>query len=316
MKYLLVCLILLLSLQGFSQIDYFTLTRESGTLMGMVEHRAPANPNGKKDPVILWLHGVDGNRSAPTSTVDTTRIDEVTNKGPLRLVRGPNASNHYTSGGSPLPLFQKPGTVGASERYRWNIVAPQNPFSGTNQWACDVVGSAMDYIRANPSKWDTSCIILVGYSLGGHGIKKCGTNSDVLPYVKYIVDIAGGSDNTVIGGTSMTRAEAFAASGVQMDFYITIDDEHVTSTYYRYTDSLVNRIKRSNPKVVPTYIKMKDVTQTHPTSFPEHDYMEVMVARDTIAGNQIEDCTNGDVWTDFETIFHRGLRFKGIRRLP
>ena len=53
---------LLVSLASHAQVDYFTLTKSSGMLIGMVEHRAPANPNGKLNPTLVWLHGIDANR--------------------------------------------------------------------------------------------------------------------------------------------------------------------------------------------------------------------------------------------------------------
>lgn len=304
MRKLIIYILLLCFSTASAQVDYFTLLRESGTRMGVVEHLAPANPNGKKDPVLVWLHGVDGNRSAPISPTDTTRIAVVTNKGPLRLVRD----------GTPLPLFQKPGTTGADGRYRWNIVAPQNPFSGNNVWACDVVASTFDYVRAHPEKWDTSLIILVGYSLGGRGIKTCITNSKVLPYVKYAVDIAGG---TYLVGASTTAA--IANAGIPYDAYITVSDELVTN--YSQTDNMINSIKSQTPKVVPNYVRFVDITQstTFPTggtmANPEHDFIEFLIARDTTNGDT-ETTTNGDTWTktNDNNIFIRGLRFFGPRR--
>lgn len=307
MKNLILFFLLLVCGASNAQIDYFTLTRNNGTLMGMAVHETPNNPNGKLDPVILWLHGVDGNRSAPANANDTTRIGVVANKGPLRMVRDAGSSGTF-------PLFQKPGTTGSNYKFRWNVVAPQNPFSGQDTWACDVVEKAMQYIRDNPSKWDTSCIILVGYSLGGHGIKKCGGASAILNYVKYIVDIAGGTYDV---GT--TLPVTFANSGVKMDFFITVDDELVTNE--SNTDSLVRRMKRANAKVMPSYFKLKDITQstTFPTggtmANPEHDFMEFLVARDTTVANEnSENCVNGDVWTYSENIYERGLRYMGIRR--
>lgn len=302
MRKLLIYILLFCSLKTFAQVDYFTLIRTTGTRAGFVEYRTPANPNGKLNPVMLWLHGVDGNRSAPVTPADTTRIAVVTDKGPLRLVRG----------GTPLPLFQKPGTVGAEDRYSWNVVAPQNPFSGSNLWAEDVIDLAMDYIRANPEKWDTSLIVIVGYSLGGRAVKTAVQRAKILPYVKYVVDISGGTT----AGTS-TSLQTYADSGIPWDFFISKDDELVDENQ---TDIFVNGIKSRNPKVVPNHVKFVDITQS--TTFPvggtmhnpEHDFIEWLIARDTTNGDT-ETTTNGDTWTKSENIYQRGLRFFGPRRM-
>jgi dienelactone hydrolase len=287
----LLLIILLFSWRGaHSQVDYFTLTKSSGMLIGMVEHRAPANPSGKLDPVLVWLHGIDANKAQPISVHDTTRISFVTNKGPLRMVRD----------GTPMPLFQKPGTVSSDERYRWNIVAPQNR---TGQWDCECVAKTFDYIRANPTVWDTSLIILVGYSLGGGGARVCATNSSVYPYVKYVVDIAGGYNTSVNYST-------WASSAINLDVFATLDDELVTESV---PDAFVNSIKQLTPKVVPNYYRFTTVPSTATTN-PKHDGIEVFIARDTTTGDT-QAMTNGSTWTRTETIYHRGLRFKGPRRL-
>jgi hypothetical protein len=312
MRKLILYILLLCFSTASAQVDYFTIPKGDGTLIGMVEHVAPLNPAGKKAGVILWLHGIDGNSRAPVNANDTTRIDNVTNKGPLRNVRG----------GSPLPRYQKPGTTGAENTHGWSIVGPQNrptcspctPNIPNDFWKCDIVAAAIDYIRDNPQKWDTSLIVLWGYSLGGRGIKSCLTNSGVLPYVKYVVDIAGGT--FVVGSTTTTP---IANANIPMDVFLTVNDELVTN--FSNTDQMINGIKAADPGVIPNYIRLQDITQstTNPSgefmAHPEHDFMEFLIARDTTNGDT-ETMTNGSTWTknNDTNIYIRGLRFFGPRK--
>jgi dienelactone hydrolase len=291
MRKLILSLLLFCSLFANSQVDYFTLQKDNGTYIGVAEYLAPANPNGKLDPVFIWLHGIDANRSAPSVPSDLLRVAVVTNKGPLRMVRD----------GIDLPLFQKPGTTLSGDRYRWNIVAPQNR---TGEWDCEIVQKTMAYIRANPSKWDTSLIILVGYSLGGGGVRTCLKSTGVIEYVKYAVDIAGGYPSR------SPNFAALASSGIPYDLFFTVNDELVNESI---PDAFINSWKAAGPIVIPNYIRFSDVTTTYATTNPEHDYIEVLIARDTTNGDT-QLTTNGDTWTKTENIYQRGLRFFGPRR--
>jgi hypothetical protein len=302
----LILYILLLSFSNASAqslVDYFTLVRTTGTLMGVAEYRTPPNPNGKKDPLMIWLHGVDANRSAPANANDTLRIAAVANKGPLALVKG----------GTHLPRFQKPGTVGIEHRYGWNVLAPQNPTSGTGEWVPDVMDKILEYARAHPEKWDTSLMVAVGYSLGGRGWKRYLNRPAILPYIKCYFDIAGG----VTTGTT-AQFQDLANSGIPMFFYATIDDNLVPAANI---DAFVNGIKAQNPVVVPNYVRLRDITQstTNPwgefMANPEHDFIEFLIARDTTTGDT-ENTSNGDVWTKTteNMIYTRGLKFFGSRR--
>jgi hypothetical protein len=288
MRKLILPLLLLCSLFANSQIDYFTIEKDNGSLFGCAEHLAPANPFGHKEGWIIWLHGIDANRTAPFSINDTTRISAVTTKGPL-----------YFVGSAPLPLFQKPGGS-ATDLYRWNVIAPQN---STGQWDGERVIKTIAHIRSEHADTDTSLIVLVGYSLGGGGVQSCLNLSGVRQYVKYAVVIAPGYNST-------PNYPLITAEAINIDVFATIADELVPESV---PDGWVNGLKANNPIAIPNYYRFVDVTTTHPTTNPEHDYIEVLIARDTTNGDT-ELMTNGSTWTKTENIYQRGLRFKGPRR--
>lgn len=288
MRRLILYILLLAFSTASSQVDYFaTQTKANGTRIGMVEHVAPDNPDGTRPGVMVWLHGIEANKSAPISINDTTRIAIVTGKGPLKLVLS-----------NPLPLFKIPGT---NKYARWSIVAPQNR---TGEWDCECVTKTFEYIRANTAKFDTSLIIIVGYSLGGGGVQTCLDVSGVYQYVKYAVAIAPGyTDNA---NFIFLKDEA-----IPIDVFSTIGDALAPPTGTERADFFVNSLKAQNPIIVPTHIRMNDISADN--SPTDHNLIVQIIAEDTTAGDSYST-TNGGTWTRDETIFHRGLRFKGPRR--
>lgn len=291
MKRLLLYILLLVSVAGRGQVDYFTMTMPDGSLVGMVEHIAPANPNGSLNPWIVWVAGQEGNGSNPANANDTTRIDNVVLKGTTKLVIN-----------GPLPYFQIPGTVGASGLRRFNVIAAQNP---TGLWDCNRIAKCFERIRTTyASTTDTSLIAMFGYSLGGGGIQSCLRMSNILPYVDYVAIIAPGYTQTADFAT-------LASSRVQADMFAVDGDQLAPPTGSGRADFWVSGLKAANPKVIPSYIRLSDLSADN--SPTDHNLIVQIIVEDTIPGESYA-LTNGDTWTREETIYHRALRFGGARR--
>lgn len=289
MRKLTLSILLFCSLLANAQIDYFTMVGSDGNLIGAGVHVAPNNPYGHKNPWIIYLHGIDHRRSHPANANDTTRIAVIANKGTPKLVKT-----------APMPMFHKPG--GDDEAwYYWNVAFYQAD-SDDNQWKADGLIKLIAYIRANyGSTTDTSLIVLVGYSLGGGGVFSMTRITGVKEYVKLVIPVAGGYNNTPDYPTISSwaiNALVFATAGDQL-------------APISISDNWVNGIKAQNPQVVPNYIRLKDVSADN--SPTDHDWMVQNIIEDTTSGDEYE-MTNGDTWTKEETIYEYSLRFFGPRR--
>lgn len=286
---ILVIILLLVSGAAKSQMACFTSQMSDFTLMGGLEHLAPANPYGHKEGWIIYLHGIDHRRIHPASIGDTSRITVIKAKGVPKLVAN-----------APLPLFQKPGG-GATDLYRWNVIAPQAD-SDDGQWKAEAITLCIQRIKAlYGSTTDTNKIILIGYSLGGGGVFSCLRFSSILPNLSYAVSVAGGYINTADYVT-------LAKSGIPADVFSTIGDQLAPPA--GRSDTWVTGINAQVPVKVVNHIRLTDVS---PTNSPtDHDKILQIIIEDTTA-NDSYLMTNGDTWTRNETLFHRGLRYEKQR---
>jgi hypothetical protein len=285
MRKILLFILLLASLGSSAQLDYFTITKSGGSLMGCAEHLAPANTYGHKEPWIVYLHGIDHNRSAPANANDTTRIMVIAQKGIPKLVAS-----------APLPYYQKPG--GSSrDIHRWNVIAPQNT---TGQWFSEHIELAIAHIRTAHPDTDTSLIIIVGYSLGGGGVQSNLWRSGIGNYIKYAAIVAPGYNSSPTYGTLNPKA-------INIDVFATVGDQ--SGANVSIADGWVNGVKANGAITIPNYFRFTDMS----TTIPDHDYILQKIVEDTTAGDSYL-MTNGSTWTRPETILQRGLRFKGPRR--
>lgn len=288
MKKFLIPIFLFSSLATSAQMRAFTEVRANGQRMGGLEHLAPTNAYGYKDPWIIWLSGTETRKVPPISTGDTTRLSIIMGKGLPKLVAN-----------APLPYQHVPGGA-ATDLRRWNVMAPQCS-SSDGQYPADLVTICLNRIATYASTTDTSLIVLMGYSLGGGGVFSLLRYSAIKAKIKYAVAISGGYINT-------PDYVGLAASGINIDVFATEGDQLASVTL---SDNWVNGIKAQNPMVVPNYIRLPDIS---PTNSPtDHNKMCQIIAEDTTAGDSYL-MTNGSTWTRPETPYTRALRFFGPTR--
>lgn len=290
MKKILFFALLLSSFTMQAQVIAGTMPGSTGTLIGFLEHIAPANSFGNKDPWIIYLHGIDHRAAHPVSATDTARIRVIANKGVPKLVKD-----------APLPYYKKPGG-GPTEYYRWNVIAPQAD-SDDGQWQADMIIQCINRIRTTyATTTDTSLIIIIGYSLGGGGVFSGLHFSTIRPYIKYAVSVSGGYINTPDYTTLSTEA-------INCDIFATVGDALASVTL---SDTWVSGLKAQNPIQIPHFFRMADVS---PTNSPtDHDKMVQIIVEDTTVGDTYP-MANGDTWTRTENLYMRGLRFGGGRRM-
>jgi predicted peptidase len=250
----------------------------NGILVSFIKHVPPANVNGKKHALMIFLHGQD-DRGTPGDTTTVNGVIKVLNKKPAFLIKT-----------APLPAFTIPGT---SETRKYAMLVPQCS-SAFGTWPEMYVAEMIKYAKANMyNEVDTNRIILTGLSQGGGG--SLGTLK-----FKYLCDQIAFMVPICPGYFAFTNYDSAARWAPPMIIYHAANDPTASVTL---SDGMINSLNAKSPLCPVQYRRFTGVT---PGS-SGHNVWDIVYV--TTAPGTAYQMTNGDNWIHNQTIFETGLMY-------
>jgi predicted peptidase len=263
--------------------------RANGIRMAFLKHVPTPNPNGKKHPLIVYLHGIDHCGATPTSNTDYSTSSVIANKGVPRQTRDV----------AEMPTFQRIGW-GAFDNKKYAWLAPQcstayASVSTGGTWPFAYAAEMIKYAQSSMQDVvDIKQIYLVGYSLGGGGVLSMLPDNFIRENIAAAVAIAPGYN-------SSPNYPLVAQSGVPLYIYATVPDALASVTI---ADGFVNNYNLQRPEFPVRYFRFSGNT----AGTTDHDDIVITVVASSVSGQSFE-LSNGNFWVQSRTLYEELSQF-------
>lgn len=264
----------------------------NGIRMAFGQHLPPANPNGRKHQLWIWLHGIEAIGPRPTSNTDYGTLDIVANKGMPSLIKTVSA----------LPMVRLPGGSEADD-FGIAMLFPQCS-SEFATWPFAYTAEMIKHAQQNLADVvDVDRIHLCGYSFGGGGVFSITKDEFVNRNIATFHAIAGGynaTPNYTYVSNSGARIFVYHSAGDTT----TIDGGTGNGAYVSRT--FVTNLNNTSPKPMWPVQFFEFVDLTHDSVLPP------MV--EATPSNQSLALTNGQFFVTNETIYQRSCPYTRHKR--